>query len=73
MTDILGLNHPFFRPRVRRVIIVMMIALWAVVELLWGNMAWALGCIMLAGFCAWEFFVAFDGAGAEGEADGGGD
>jgi hypothetical protein len=56
----LGLRHPFFLPLWRRVVTVVLVLGWAIVEFvsaapLWGVLFGAIGLV-----AAWEFFVAFD-------------
>jgi hypothetical protein len=58
----LGVHHPFFLPRGRRVGLVVVLLLWAVLELITGGTGWAIlaGCLTAA--CGYEFFIAFDAA-----------
>jgi len=58
----LGLRQPFFLPLWRRVVTVVLVLGWAIVEFvsaapLWGVLFGAIGLV-----AAWEFFVAFDPA-----------
>ena len=54
-----GLDHPWFRPLWRRVLVVMLITGWGLFEALSGAPFWAVLFLALAGFAAWQFFVRF--------------
>lgn len=54
------LRHPFFRPLWRRVAVTAVCVVWAVVELMGGNVFWAILFGGLGGLCAWEFFIVYD-------------
>jgi len=62
MTDPLKLRHPFFRPRWRRIAIVVFLAIWAAVEFLGGSPLWGYGIGALAAYTGWEYFLNFDPA-----------
>ena len=52
MRDLLGLRHPFFRARWRRVLVVIFTSLWGAVELYLGNSLWALFALGISSYCA---------------------
>ncbi|WP_138472951.1 hypothetical protein [Poseidonocella sp. HB161398] len=54
------LNHPFFRPLWRRVLVTAFCLGWAVFELAMGNPLWALLTGALGLYCGYGFFVTFD-------------
>ena len=56
----LGLHHPFFRPLIRRVLTVVVIALWALVEYSQGNHGWVLFALGLCAVCVGAFFIFTD-------------
>lgn len=60
MWDALKIRHPFFRPRWRRVVTVVLPAAWAVFELSQGNVIWAAVFGAAALWCVYELFIAFD-------------
>jgi uncharacterized membrane protein len=57
MLRLLGLYHPFFRPLIRRLVTMGVIAVWALVEAVLGNPGWAAFCVFLIIFCALAFFI----------------
>jgi hypothetical protein len=59
---ILGIQHPFFATKTRRVVLVVFLALWAALELYWASMGWAALALSLTALCVYEFFIAFDPA-----------
>ena len=52
MRDLLGLKHPFFRRRWRRVSVIIFTGLWGAVELYFGNSLWALFALGISSYCA---------------------
>ena len=65
MIRLLGLRHPFFLPRWRRVATVLVLAGWTIVELAVGSPLWAMFLGILALVTGYEFFVTFDPANYE--------
>ena len=57
---LLDLQHPFFRPLWRRVVITAICLLWGLFEFAQGAPVWGVLFLGLGAICAWEFFVAFD-------------
>lgn len=57
---IIGVQHPFFAPKSRRVALVVLLALWAGIEAYFASMGWAALAICMTALCAYEFFIAFD-------------
>ncbi|WP_136441012.1 hypothetical protein [Pacificoceanicola onchidii] len=57
---LLDVQHPFFRPLWRRIVIVVVALGWALIELALGNGLWALVFGAIGVYCAHQFFVAFD-------------
>jgi len=70
ITKFLGLHHPFFRPLYRRVLTVLVIAIWAYVEYTQGNDGWVLFALGLMGACIGAFFI-FTDPELDGDKDGG--
>ena len=62
MGRILGLRHPFFRQRWRRVLTVLVLLAWAIFEFANGATVWASLFGGLGLVAAWEFFVVYDPA-----------
>ena len=56
------LRHPFFLPLWRRIAMVGITGLWAVVEFTSGSPGWALLFGAVAAYCIYLFFIAFDPA-----------
>ncbi|MGP6086862.1 hypothetical protein [Antarctobacter jejuensis] len=54
------IQHPFFLPLWRRIVVVVLALGWALVELIGGNPGWALLFGASGLYCAHQFFVAFD-------------
>ncbi len=54
------LQHPFFLPLWRRVVVVVVTLGWTLVELIDGNAGWALLFGASGLYCAHQFFIAFD-------------
>lgn len=65
--NVLGLRHPFFLPRGRRIATVAAVIGWAVFEAATGQPFWAVLFGALGAYAAWEFFVAFDPANYRGD------
>lgn len=65
----LGLHHPFFRPLLRRVLTVLAIAVWGVIEFISGNPGWAIFAAVLFSICGIAFFIITDPK-AHGDIDG---
>lgn len=59
---ILGLHHPFFAPKARRVGVVAFCAAWGALELMLGSTGWAALAFGLAAVSGYEFFITFDPA-----------
>lgn len=57
---VLGLHHPFFRPVIRRILTVLVIALWGGLEFYAGNTGWAIFALALGAICVFAFFIRFD-------------
>lgn len=56
----LGLHHPFFRPLLRRVLTLVVIAAWGAIELISGHTGWAVFALCLWLICFVAFFVLID-------------
>ena len=52
-------NHPFYRPLWRRVVIVLVTAVWAVVEYLNDAPVWSLLFAAISGWCAWFLLMVY--------------
>lgn len=57
---LLDVQHPFFRPVWRRVLVVALCLGWAAVELAAGAVFWAILFGAIGLYCAHQFFLAFD-------------
>lgn len=57
---LIDVQHPWFIPMYRRVLVVVICAGWAVVEIVNNSPFWAILFGALAVYCAHQFFVAFD-------------
>jgi hypothetical protein len=53
-------RHPFLRPLWRRIALVAATLGWSVVELMGGNVFWAILFGSVGAFLAWEFFIVYD-------------
>lgn len=60
MIKLLGLDHPFFKPLMRRVLTLFVVALYGLFELTFGHLGWAAFAAALFAICAYAFFIAFD-------------
>ena len=60
--EILGLRHPFFLPRIRRLAVVVLLAIWTGLELFLGSIGWATATGLIGIYVAFQFFVIFDPA-----------
>jgi len=60
MIKLLGLDHPFFKPLIRRVVTSGVVALYGLFELTFGNLGWAVFAAALFAICAYAFFIVFD-------------
>lgn len=69
MIKLLGLHHPFFRPLLRRILTVLAIAIWGIVELASGNAGWAVFAAVLCAICGIAFLIVTD-PNADGGIDG---
>lgn len=69
MIKFLGLHHPFFRPLLRRVLTMLAIAIWGIVEITAGNFGWAVFAAVLCAICGAAFFIITDPK-AHGDNDG---
>lgn len=56
----LDLRHPFFNSLWRRIVLVCLLAVWAVIEILYGNPYWALLAGGLGAYVAYVFFAVSD-------------
>lgn len=56
------MNHPFFRPLWRRVVLVAFCAIWSVVEWASGQVFWGAITGGIAAYAAWTFLWAYDPA-----------
>ncbi len=52
--------HPVFLPLWRRIVTVGVVGGWSLFELWNGNSGWAVIFAVIALYCAYEFFIAFD-------------
>lgn len=59
MTRLLDLNHPFFIPLWRRVLIVALCLGWAVVEIVGGSPFWAILFGAIGLYAGYAFFFDF--------------
>ena len=55
MKKLLGLDHMFFAPVWRRVVVVLLLLGWCVFEFVANSALWGLLFLALAGVCAWNF------------------
>ncbi|WP_198666173.1 DUF3329 domain-containing protein [Tropicimonas sp. IMCC34043] len=53
-------SHPFYRPLWIRILIVAVTLGWGLVEILFGEMVWAIIVLAIAGVSIWGLFVTFD-------------
>ena len=53
-------QHPFFRPLWRRLLVVALCLGWATFELRHGATIWAAIFAAIGAYLAWQFFLAFD-------------
>lgn len=53
-------EHPFFRPRWRRIAIVVVCAVWAAVEWASGQPFWGMVALAVTGYAVWTFLIAYD-------------
>lgn len=60
MIKLLGLNHPFFKPLIRRVLTLVLVALYGLFELTFGQPGWIAFAAALFAICVNAFFIAFD-------------
>jgi hypothetical protein len=58
-------NTAFFRPLWRRVAVVVLLAAWTGVELVYGDHTWALITGAILAYSVWTFFITFPAADAE--------
>ena len=61
-------THPFFKPLWRRVLTVVLPALWGGVEALTHAWGWAILFVGAAGYAAYELLILYDRSIAEAEA-----
>lgn len=54
------LNHPFFRPLWRRIVILVALLGWAAFEAVQGAYLWAFAFLALGLHCGWGFFISFE-------------
>lgn len=60
---LLDASHPFYAPVWRRVAIVAVCFIWALVELSNDAVFWAILSAALGAYCLWEFFLSPDAPG----------
>ena len=58
--DPFKVRHPFFLPKVRRLVTVLLCFGWGVAELILGNPIWFAVFIAIGGYLTYHFFVVFD-------------
>ncbi len=63
----LNLRVAFFVPVWRRVLVVALLAVWTLVELVWGNPFWALLAGGIGAYAGWVFFFDFSVDGPDGQ------
>lgn len=56
----LGLRHPFFRQRWRRVATTIVLAGWSGFEFYMDNGVWAMIFVAITLVCFYEFFIVYD-------------
>ncbi|PWW02069.1 hypothetical protein DFR52_102735 [Hoeflea marina] len=54
---IIDFSHPFYRPKWRRVAILVVTVLWTLMEFATGNPAWGTGAALLSAYLVWGFFL----------------
>ncbi|PIE06840.1 MAG: hypothetical protein CSA74_10260 [Rhodobacterales bacterium] len=54
------LRHPFFLPLWRRVLVVVLLAGWTLMELMNETYTWAALVFAMAGYTAYQFFVVWN-------------
>ncbi|MGJ8584185.1 MAG: hypothetical protein ACSHXD_08845 [Marinosulfonomonas sp.] len=57
MLKLIGLYHPFFRPLMRRLLTMAVIAAWGLLEFTLGNTGWAAFGVFLLILCLLAFFI----------------
>ena len=60
LKKIINVQIPFFIPVWRRIAVVAVCCGWALLEVLAGNIEWALLYAGIAVYCIHQFFLAFD-------------
>ncbi|WP_282024782.1 hypothetical protein [Limimaricola cinnabarinus] len=60
MKRLFEVRSPFFVPVWRRVVVVVLVFGWALIELSQGAPGWALLFAAAGAWCAWQFFFVFD-------------
>lgn len=55
-------NHPFFRPKWRRVAAVAMCVLWTVLEWNAGQAVWGTIALAVTGYAVWTLLISYDEA-----------
>jgi hypothetical protein len=60
MKKFLNPQHPWFIPLWRRVLVVGICALWALLEFATGSPSWGILFGALGVYCAHQFFIVFD-------------
>lgn len=66
-SNLLDVNHPFFRPLWRRVLTVVLPLAWAGVEIATGSVGWGMLFGAAGLYAGYQFFVVKAAAGEEGE------
>ncbi|MFQ1702346.1 hypothetical protein ACJ5NV_17310 [Loktanella agnita] len=60
MIKLFGLNHPFFKPLIRRVLTLVAVGFYGLFELTFGHPGWVAFAAALFAICTYAFFIAFD-------------
>ena len=60
--QILDPSHPFFRPLWRRVLTVLLPAIWALVEFSNGETGWAIAFLAISAYAGYELLIRYDPA-----------
>jgi hypothetical protein len=58
--DIIGASHPFFKPAIRRYVVVATCLIWAVVEWSIGDPFWGIIATGIWGLAAYELLWTYD-------------
>ncbi len=58
--DIIGASHPFFRPAIRRYVVVATCLIWTIVEWSFGEPFWGMISLGVFGLAAYELLWTYD-------------